>query len=86
MKVLKNPWVSGESYFIPTGKGYRRRGEIATTNGVELSFWDGKWNLREATYYTYSLEEMPVVGSLDLKNVITKAILNAVGNNKENKP
>lgn len=86
MKILKNPWVSRESYFIPTGKGYKRPGEMATTKGVELSFWDEKWNLREATYYTHSLKEMPVVGSVDLKNVIIKAILDAVGNNKENEP
>ena len=74
MKVYKSPWVSRESYFVKTGAAG------TTTTGYVVEFWNGKWIVKEAEYYTRDVKTMPVVAenNIDLKDVIKNAILSAV--------
>ena len=74
MKVYKSPWVSRESYFVKTGSAG------TTTTGYVVEFWNGKWIVEEAEYYTRDVKTMPVVAenNIDLKDVIKNAILSAV--------
>lgn len=84
MKIYKNPWVSNARYYVPTGKAYSGKMETAKTKGVEISFWNGKWEIREAMYYKQSLKEMPIVGNINLKQAILHSVLRAVCYEKEN--
>lgn len=74
MKVYKNPWVTRESYFVKTGAAG------ATTTGYVVEFWNGKWTVEEAKYYTGDVKTMPVVAenNINLKDVIGNAILSSV--------
>ena len=81
MKIYKNPFVSRESYFVKTGKAYSHRNEATKSKGYAIEFVDGKWQVREATYYDFSLrDEMPVIAEnkVSIQSVIENAILNAV--------
>ena len=79
MKVYKSPWVSRESYFVKTGV------TGTTTTRYVVEFWNGKWIVEEAEYYTRDVKTMPVVveNNIDLKDVIGNAILTAVHNAKD---
>lgn len=79
MKVYKSPWVSRESYFVKTGAAG------TTTTGYVVEFWNGKWIVDEAEYYTRDVKKMPVVAenNIDLKDVIKNAILSAVHDAKD---
>lgn len=74
MKVYKNPWVTRESYFVKAGAAG------TTIPGYVVEFWNGKWTVEEAKYYTRDVKTMPVVAenNIDLKDVIKNAILSAV--------
>lgn len=74
MKVYKNPWVTRESYFVKTGAAG------TTTTVYVVEFWNGKWTVEEAKYYTRDVKTMPVVAenNINLKDVIRDAILSAV--------
>ena len=81
MKIYKNPFVSRESYFVRTGKGFSHKGEAAKSVGEGIEFWDGKWEVRKGAYYDYSLkDELPIVAEnrVSIQKVIETAILNAV--------
>ena len=81
MKIYKNPFVSRECYFVKTGKAYSGRMEATKSKGYQVQFWDGKWIVREAQYYDYSLrDEFPIVAenNISIKSVIEQAILDAV--------
>lgn len=81
MKVYKNPFVSRESYFVKTGKAHSYKMEATKSKGYAIEFIDGKWQVREETYYDCSLkDEMPVVAEnkMSIKSVIERAIVNAV--------
>lgn len=79
MKVYKSPWVSRESYFVKTGAAG------TTTTGYVVEFWNGKWIVDEAEYYTRDVKKMPVVAenNIDLKDVIKNAILSAANDAKD---
>ena len=79
MKVYKSPWVIRESYFVKTGAAG------TTTTGYVVEFWNGKWIVDEAEYYTRDVKKMPVVAenNIDLKDVIKNAILSAVHDAKD---
>ena len=79
MKVYKSPWVSRESYFVKTGAAG------TTTTGYVVEFWNGKWIVDEAEYYTRDVKKMPVVAenNMDLKDVIKNAILSAANDAKD---
>ena len=80
MKIYKNPFVSRECYFVKTGKTYSSRME-APKSKYEVQFCDGKWIVREAQYYNFSLrDEFPIVAenNISIKSVIEQAILDAV--------
>ena len=79
MKVYKSPFVSRESYFVKTGAA------VTTTTGYVVEFWNGKWIVEEAEYYTRDVKKMPVVAenNIDLKDVIKNAILSAVHDAKD---
>ena len=81
MKIYKNPFVSRESYFVKTGKAYTHKREATASKGYQVQFWDGKWEVKEAQYYDFSLrDEMPIVAEnkVSIQSVVEKAILNAV--------
>ncbi len=81
MKIYKNPYVSRESYFVKTGKGYSYKMEASKSKGYAVDFIDGKWSVREACYYDISLRnEMPIIAEneVSIKSVIERAILDAV--------
>lgn len=81
MKIYKNPFVSRESYFVKTGKARTGEAEATASKGYSVEFIDGKWEVREAVYYDFSLrDELPIVAEnkVSIKSVIEKAILNAV--------
>lgn len=48
MKVYKNPFVSNSRYFIPLKKGHSRKMEASLTEGIEISDFTGKWEIRFA--------------------------------------
>ena len=79
MKVYKSPFVSRESYFVKTGAAG------TTTTGYVVEFWNGKWIVEEAEYYTRDVKKMPVVAenNIDLKDVIKNATLSAVHDAKD---
>ena len=81
MKIYKNPFVSRESYFVKTGKAYSYKNEASKSKGYVIEFINGKWEVREAQYYDFSLrDEMPIVAEnrTSIQSVIERAILNAV--------
>lgn len=81
MKIYKNPFVSRESYFVKIGKGSSYKNEASKSKGYVIEFINGKWEVREAQYYDFSLrDEMPIVAEnrTSIQSVIEKAILNAV--------
>lgn len=81
MKIYKNPFVSRESYFVKTGKARTGKAEASASKGYSVELIDGKWELREAVYYDFSLrDELPIVAEnkVSIQSVIEKAILNAV--------
>ena len=81
MKIYKNPFVSRESYFVKTGKARTGKAEASASKGYSVELIDGKWELREAVYYDFSLrDEFPLVAEnkVSIQSVIEKAILNAV--------
>lgn len=79
MKVYKSPWVSRESYFVKTGEAG------TSTTGYLVEFWNEKWIVERAKYFTRDVKTMPVVAenNIDLKDVIKDAILSAVHNTKD---
>lgn len=81
MKVYRNPFVSRESYFVKTGAAKTGRAEASASKGFSIEFINGEWEVREATYYDFSLrDEMPVVAEnrVSIKNVIHNAVRDAV--------
>ena len=81
MKIYKNPFVSRDCYFVKTGKAYTHKMEATASKGYQVQFWDGKWEVKEAQYYDFSLRnEMPIVAEnkISIQSVIERAILNAV--------
>lgn len=81
MKIYKNQFVSRESYFVKTGKARTGKAEASASKGYSVELIDGKWELREAVYYDFSLrDELPIVAEnkVSIQSVIEKAILNAV--------
>ena len=81
MKVYKNPFVSNECYFVKTGKARTGKMEATASKGYEVSFWNGKWEVREAQYYDFSLRnELPTVAEnkVSIQSIIERAVLNAV--------
>lgn len=81
MKVYKNPFVSNECYFVKTGKAYTHKREATASKGYEVKFWNGKWEVREAQYYDFSLRnELPIVAEnkVSIQSIIEMAVLNAV--------
>ena len=81
MKIYKNPFVSRESYFVKTGTAFSYKNEGSKSKGYAVEFIDGKWEVREATYYDSSLKfEMPIIAKskVSLQRVIDEAILKAV--------
>ena len=81
MKIYKNPFVSRESYFVKTGKAFSCKNEASKSKGYAIEFIDGKWQVREAQCYDFSLRaEMPIVAEnkVSIQSVIENAILKAV--------
>ena len=81
MKIYKNPFVSRECYFIKTGAARTGKMEATASKGYQVQFWDGKWEVKEAQYYDFSLrDELPIVAEnrVSIQSVIERAILNAV--------
>ena len=81
MKVYKNPFVSGESYFVKTGAWNSFKMEASKSKGYIIEFIDGKWQVREGCYYDFSLKnELQVIAEnkVSIKTVIDRAIVNAV--------
>ena len=81
MKIYKNPFVSRDCYFVKTGKANTHKMEAKENKGYQVQFWDGKWEVKEAQYYDFSLRnEMPIVAEnkISIQSVIERAILNAV--------
>lgn len=70
MKVYKNPWVSRESYFLKISAAG------TSTVGYSVEFWNGKWKVKRAKYFTRTLQEMPIVAEddVDIKKFIEKLI------------
>lgn len=81
MKVYKNPFVSRESYFVKTGKAFSHKYEASKSKGYRVELFDGKWEVKEAQYYDFSLrDELSVVAETkeSIQSVIENAVLNAV--------
>lgn len=81
MKIYKNPFVSNECYFVKTGKARTGKMEATASKGYEVQFWKGKWEVREAQYYDFSLRnELPIVAEnkVSIQSVIERAILDSV--------
>ncbi len=81
MKIYKNPFVSRESYFVKTGKASTGKAEAAASTGYSIEFINGKWEVRKAVYYDFSLRgELPMIAEnrVSIQGVIERAILNAV--------
>ena len=81
MKIYKNPFVSRESYFVRTGPAKTGKCEASASNGYSVEFFNGKWEVRKAVYYNFSLtNELPVIAEnkVSIDSVIKRAILNAV--------
>lgn len=81
MKIYKNPFVSRESNFIKTGKAFSYKAEGSKSKGYAIEFIDGRWQVREVTYYDSSLRnEMPVIAEnrVSIQSVIERAIVDAV--------
>lgn len=81
MKIYKNPFVKRECYFVKTGKARTGKAEATASKGYQVQFWNGKWEVKEVSYYDFSLrDELPVVAenNVSIKSVIENAILKAV--------
>lgn len=81
MKIYKNPFVSRECYFVKTGKARTGRAEATASKGYQVQFWNGKWEVKEVSYYDFSLrDELPIVAEngVSIKSIIEKAIMDAV--------
>lgn len=80
MKIYKNPYVERDSFFTKTGKANSARNEGSKSKGYSVDYWDGKWIVREATYYDSSLMEMQIVAenNISIQKVVERAILDAI--------
>ena len=81
MKVYKNPFVSWECYFVKTGKARTGKAEATASKGYQVQFWNGKWEVKEASYYDFSLrDELPIVAenNVSIQSVVERAIMDAV--------
>lgn len=81
MIVYKKPFVSRESYFVVTGVAQSAKMEASKSKGYAIDFIDGKWEVREACYYNYSLRsEMLMVGEdrISIQDIIKRTVLYAV--------
>lgn len=81
MKIYKNPFVSRESYFVKTCKAYSHPMEATKSEGYQVQFWDGKWEVKKTQYYDSSLRAaMQIIAenNVSIQSVIEKAILKAV--------
>lgn len=80
MKVYKNPWVSRDQYFVPTGAGKSFKAEAQKTAGYSIDFWQGKWVVRKTAFYNSSLRQMEIVANTkeSIESIVNRAILNAI--------
>lgn len=79
MKIYKNTGVNRPCYFIPIKPMHRSsRIEAHGKTGIGITCWEGNWKVEETSYYNMSIKEFPVVGEIDLKNVLLNAVLSAV--------
>ena len=77
MTIHKNLWAGYESYFVRMGTS----GRYAT--GIGVANVDGDWRVNfNAKYYESDLrhdkEHFPIVVSVDIKTVVTYAVLRAI--------
>ena len=78
MKIYKNLWAGRETYFV------RMRQDKRFAYGVGITNNEGKWGLRKnMTFYLEDLnhdsKHFPVVGEINLNEIIRRAIMEAVG-------
>ena len=81
MKIYKNPFVSRDCYFVKTGKAYSSKNEETKSEGYQVEFWNGKWEVKKVRYYDFSLrDELPIIAenNVSIQSVIEKAILKEV--------
>lgn len=80
-KIYKNPWVTRECYFLPTGVHIKSKNESEKVKGYNVQYWNGKWEIRAGMMYEKTLAEMPIVGEIKpkfLKDAVIRLILSAV--------
>lgn len=80
-KIYKNPWVTRECYFFPTGGYIKSKYESEKVKGYYVQYWNGKWEIRAGMMYVKDLSEMPIVGEIKpkiLKDAVIRLILSAV--------
>lgn len=77
MKIYKNLWAGYETYFV------KKRQDKRYAYGYQIICVDGKWEYREnAMYYLCTIrdsEHFPVVGEINLTEIIFRSIMEAVG-------
>lgn len=81
MKIYKNPFVSRECYFVKTGKARTGKAEATASKGYQVQFWNGKWEVKEAQYYDFSLrDELQIIAEnkISIQSIVERAILDAV--------
>lgn len=80
-KIYKNPWVTRECYFFPTGGYIQSKNEAEKVKGYHVQYWNGKWEIRAGMMYVKTLAEMPIVGEIKskfIKDAVIRLILSAV--------
>ena len=69
-------------YFVPIGSARTAKNEAKALRGYEVECFNGKWEIYEAQYYTYTLKNetyFSVVGTVDLEQACIQAVLKAIG-------
>lgn len=79
--IFANLWAGHETYFVYQGAvGGRKRGPDLSW-GYKLVFFENKWHLKKASFYTQDLrdaEHFPVVGHIDIDALLKQSILEAI--------
>lgn len=77
MKIYKNLWAGYETYFV------KKRQDKRCAYGSEIIYLDGKWEYRDNAIYALCTirdsEHFPLVGEINLTEIIRRSIMEAVG-------
>ena len=80
--IFKNLWAGYETYFVYQGTIKGKNHTPDKSYGYGITFFRGKWEIRKCDYLPQDLkndrEHFPIVGYVNIEDILTSAIFNAI--------